>query len=364
MPLTISLAALPNGGGVNFNAYLAAQFASFTPWQMPLFLNRTGSAETTQILHLDTPITGREAATRFVMLGGEDFSYTLSNHAVGGTITSIRLGTLGAAWNAAQQDLTLTHGLMTTATTRVTLTGLHVANPEAVRGDVHEIVAGMMGGGPGGTTADAGALLDLIWSQGHRLTGSSGADTYVGSRFADTVNGGGGHDRLNGAAGADRLNGGAGRDHMQGGIGNDTLSGGAGADTLQGGGGADRLLGGSGNDRLNGGLGADLLTGGAGADVFVIASPAEARGDRITDFGTMSGDRIDLRGIDAQTALIGNQAFTWIGSGTFSGSAGELRMAVASGTTRVQGDTDGDGQANFQLVLTGIKALIGADFLL
>jgi hypothetical protein len=46
--------------------------------------------------------------------------------------------------------------------------------------------------------------------------------------------------------------------------------------------------------------------------------------DHILDF-TPGTDRIELDRIDANTLLAGNQAFSWIGSNAFSGSAGELR---------------------------------------
>ena len=61
--------------------------------------------------------------------------------------------------------------------------------------------------------------------------------------------------------------------------------------------------------------------------------------------------------------LIGNNsAFSFIGSGNFSRTAGELRMTVVSGRTRVMGDTDGDGSADFMVLLKGVHSLTSADF--
>ena len=81
------------------------------------------------------------------------------------------------------------------------------------------------------------------------------------------------------------------------------------------------LRGLAGNDRLVGNAGADVLTGGAGADVFDIDVAAHSvggnrdvlrGGDGGKSFdgaGGAAGDRIDLSGIDANTAATGNQAF-------------------------------------------------------
>lgn len=134
-----------------------------------------------------------------------------------------------------------------------------------------------------------------------------------------------------------------------------------------GGDGADVLIGGQGADMLRGNVGADRLTGGGGADMFryqAVAESASASFDTITDF--LSGtDRIDLSLIDANTRVDGNDAFTYIDNRAFSGAGGELR-AVTDGTgTRVEGDTDGDGVADFVIVLLDVVApLPGSDFVL
>jgi hypothetical protein len=67
-----------------------------------------------------------------------------------------------------------------------------------------------------------------------------------------------------------------------------------------------------------------------------------------------------------------NDAFTFIGSDAFSAhtGAGLLRtfQDAAAGRTYVEGDTDGDGVADFQLELVGLHSLTagvaGADILL
>jgi Ca2+-binding RTX toxin-like protein len=153
---------------------------------------------------------------------------------------------------------------------------------------------------------------------------------------------------------------------VKGTTGNDTLTGTATGDSLDGLAGNDTLQGSGGDDRLDGGAGTDTLTGGTGVDKFIFLPGDVGTGsaaDRITDF--VSGtDRIDLSGLDANSSLSGDQAFTFIGAGAFSGTAGELRSAWNGTDTIVQGDTDGDGIANFEIVLTGHITPVASDFLL
>lgn len=146
--------------------------------------------------------------------------------------------------------------------------------------------------------------------------------------------------------------------------GDDTLSGGAGNDELKGGKGDDDLSGGEGDDMLFGGAGADRLHGGEGADIFVFTSQQQSgrKGiDTIVDFDPSEGDIIDLSGIDAVSRKSGDQAFDFIGKGDFSGKAGELRFEKSKGQTVIEGDTNGDGKADFILHLEG-KYTVTADF--
>ena len=154
----------------------------------------------------------------------------------------------------------------------------------------------------------------------------AGADTFQLSNFADKMRGFGGNDL------------------MMGNRGNDVLA------------------GDGGNDTLCGGAGVDSLTGNAGADVFdfnlATESGPNAR-DTITDF-KRGFDRIDLSGIDASTAA-GNQAFTgFIKAGADFTRAGQLKFVDGV----LFGNTDGDAQAEFAIVLTGVTALSAADIVL
>jgi len=150
------------------------------------------------------------------------------------------------------------------------------------------------------------------------------------------------------------------------GAGNDILVGGDQADVINGGAGDDQLFGRGGSDVLVGGLGSDLLRGGFGADIFRYFSGAESTmlsPDRIEWFEG-GVDRIDLSEIDANSHTATNDAFTYIGSASFSGSAGQLRYEIHGTGTYIEGDINGDGVGDFRIVLlNGVVPLIG-DFML
>jgi Ca2+-binding RTX toxin-like protein len=169
---------------------------------------------------------------------------------------------------------------------------------------------------------------------------------------------------VQGGGGNDTVTGGAGNDKIAGGDLNDTLAGGNGADTILGDKGTDTLSGGGGDDVLTGGKGADLLNGGAGNDTFVFqTSDSGPNGsDLIEDF--TSGDLIDLHKIDANKKAAGDQAFT-LGGSAFTHTAGELiQYDDGHGHTVVAGDTNGDGVADIQILLTGNPTLTTGDFVL
>ena len=157
---------------------------------------------------------------------------------------------------------------------------------------------------------------------------------------------------------------------VHGGAGADTLVGGAMGDYLIGNAGADQLFGLAGNDALVGGAGADQLRGGAGVDYFRYLSTSDSTAeamDTILDFAS-GGDKIDLSAIDAITGG-GNDAFTFIGSNAFTagGPGGQVRaFNVAGNVFRVEGDTDGDGTADFviQVNLVAGEQIVATDFIL
>jgi serralysin len=131
------------------------------------------------------------------------------------------------------------------------------------------------------------------------------------------------------------------------------LRGNAASNVLSGGRAADQLFGGGGSDTLVGGADRDLMTGGTGADTFRFVDGdfgglTNRTCDTIIDFNHSEGDRIDLSGVDANTKNgNANDAFTFIGSDPFNQIAGQLRATLVSGVTVLQGDTNGDGAADF-----------------
>jgi Ca2+-binding RTX toxin-like protein len=154
----------------------------------------------------------------------------------------------------------------------------------------------------------------------------------------------------------------------------DSLTGNSANNVLKGGAGDDVIDGRGGNDTIYSGLGADTLWGGAGQDTFVFTdyrdsgvtyTPRSDGGfnvvnhgiDTIKDFQTGT-DKIDLSQIDADTTHSGNQAFHIVDQ--LTGHAGELRVFLGTSVDSqdpvneawfmLQGDVNGDGNPDFQLV--------------
>lgn len=196
------------------------------------------------------------------------------------------------------------------------------------------------------------------------LRGNAGNDDLNGSSGDDTIFGNTGNDQLLGKSGDDVLVGGQGADLLFGGADNDDLSGSEGDDKLFGGLGDDILFGGEGNDRLVGGEGNDMLIGGLGADQFVFqrCQSGDFGFDTILDF-EIGADLINLKDIDANSGTWGNDAFNFISTAAFSGTAGELRLEHVANGIVIQGDVDGDGVADLQILVEGVDDLQATDFI-
>ncbi|WP_395676261.1 calcium-binding protein [Inquilinus sp.] len=254
---------------------------------------------------------------------------------------------------------------------------------------------------------------EVVLTSIENISGSGQGDKFAGNDAANGIWGFGGNDNLAGGAGADILRGGANDDVLNGGLGADRLDGGDGidtasyahstlgvtidlgsglirfgdaqgdilvsieslsgsarGDTLTGDGGANALSGEDSNDRLTGAGGADVLNGGAGGDLFTYRAVGDstvvaAGRDTIQDFNSLEQDRIDLGQIDADgTAGNGDSAFTFIGTGAFTGVTAQVRFEAAGEDLLVQADTNGDAVADFAILVQGTLTLTGTDFIL
>ncbi|MBO1022362.1 calcium-binding protein [Methylobacterium sp. SD274] len=219
----------------------------------------------------------------------------------------------------------------------------------------------------------------------NRLSGGAGDDTLVGRDGDDTLLGGTGADALIGGAGSDTyvIDNAGDRALEQPGQGFDTVRSSVshtmetnieklvlyGSDDLTANGnvGRNQIYGNAGDNAIYGDDGRDLLFGRDGADTFVFkaitdSDVAVSGRDIIKDFGFAEGDRIDLSGIDADFGQAGDQGFQFVGTDAFSGQAGELRTKFGGGNTLIQGDTNGDGAADFAVLLQGHQTLDNGSF--
>ncbi|MGH6736012.1 MAG: calcium-binding protein [Methyloceanibacter sp.] len=189
-------------------------------------------------------------------------------------------------------------------------------------------------------TGDEDVFTAIFDPRGATINGTSGDDLLTSRREGGTVNGKGGDDELFGFEGKDKLNGGNGKDTLEGGKAKDILTGG--------------------NQR-------DILTGGDGRDFFDFNKISESktgasRRDQITDF-ERGKDHIDLKTIDAKNGVSGNNKFEFIGRDDFSDTKGELRFKDLGSKVIVQGDVNGDGKADFEIMVKA-GALGAGDFVL
>lgn len=99
----------------------------------------------------------------------------------------------------------------------------------------------------------------------------------------------------------------------------------------------------------------------------MIAGPASG-GPAFLNAGKADGDVIDLRDIDANTELAGNQAFTFYKNGGGGGEIGTLRCVSIGSTTVVLGYSDDHAGADLRIDIRDgtvfASAYDKADFLL
>jgi Ca2+-binding RTX toxin-like protein len=93
-----------------------------------------------------------------------------------------------------------------------------------------------------------------------------------------------------------------------------------------------------------------------GADAFFFTSlsdSAPTSPDLITDFHWSEGDYINLSRIDANSALAGDQAFSFVNSFTKQAGQATLAYDAATNITTFSADVNGDGVTDFALQITG-----------
>src|SRR5262245_61970327 len=74
----------------------------------------------------------------------------------------------------------------------------------------------------------------------------------------------------------------------------------------------------------------------------ICIEPSAGYRQRLRECRPGVGDILDLSRDDADTSTEGDQAFTFIGTGTFTGSAGQLRVYDGTEGAVVEGDVDGN----------------------
>ena len=162
---------------------------------------------------------------------------------------------------------------------------------------------------------------------------------------------------LTGTANAETLAAAAGNDSVQGLAGNDVLWGVAGNDTLNGGNGNDTMNGQAGYDLLIGGPGSDTMTGELQADTFqwlagdafdpstaavpVVGGVTTPYTDTVNDFTLLQGDKIDLKGLLADTFQ--NHGLNASNISTQIANYVNLSQSGTSTTALIKVDLDGAG---------------------
>lgn len=311
------------------------------------------SAEGTEVqLYRGGPDSGIDASAGFKWIYGVDAfhgeastgTWTLKviDTAAGntGTLNSVKLELFGSAPDSTKDVYHLTDEFA------------QMLALDATRGTLADIDGGI--DWIDAAAVSTSSIINLNAGAAGRIDGAT-FRIAAGTRIENVISGDGA-DKLTGNTLANILHGMRGNDALYGLSHNDILSGGAG------------------NDVITGGTGKDTLTGGTGLDDFdfnALSETGKTAGsrDRITDFAHGQDD-IDLRTIDANAKISGNQSFKFIGKAAFHKVAGELHYVRVNATgtvndkTIVEGDTNGDGRADFQIELTGLKTLTSTDFIL
>ena len=349
-------------------------------------------------------------STRAPANGSKGFDFTVAGMGVG---DRIRLDVGAAPNQKADFTFTAKSDAVATLTSAIFLGADGKPQVVTLSGPVSEGQFSLVGGADGAfgyvrlKTQDGTA-------KGETLKAAAGGERVIGLGGDDILIGGAGNDVLDGSRGTDTVSYAAAKGGVKvsletkafqavgGGMGKDSLiavenlTGSAFADTLTGNGGANTLIGGAGNDGLKGQGGADILNGGKGVDalyggadaqtdtfVFLAGDSGTKAGalDRIYDFrsdtnptkGARSAgsDLIDLRGIDGDLDLRGDQklrfvdSFTKAASGQPDGQVSVVPVGTgAAKTSLVQIDWNGDSRVDMSFEVMRVAKLTADDFLL
>ena len=264
------------------------------------------------------------------------------------------------------------------------------------RGSDGLVVVTLFNGAGGANDAEGDQLFSI-----EGVIGSAYGDYLYGDDFGNALRGEGGDDLLDGLGGADLLAGGAGNDALFGGPGADELQGGAGVDLVsyvgsaeavtidlaagtgvggdaegdrlagvervRGTGFGDTIRGNAAANRLLGDTGGDVLSGRGGADVYWYVDRYDSNPkapDLILDFSRAQGDRIDLRAIDANEQVDGNQAFRFVGHAPTT-VAGQVRVFQEAGNTVIEADvSDAIAGAEIRIEVDPMLTFRAGDFVL
>jgi Ca2+-binding RTX toxin-like protein len=238
--------------------------------------------------------------------------------------------------------------------------GGDVANEDIVAGGTQDIALVYYGGYTLTANVENGRIMAVLAAN---INGNGLNNLLIAGINNNAINGGAGTDAASYLFASAAVSASLTTGQATGGSGNDSF---ISIENLTGSNFSDTLAGDGNANLLTGGTGADSLTGGAGADTFDYNSEAESGStnitwDRIEDFQSGQGDKIDLSGIDASTAIAGNQAFQFLTSGATFNSATTFTAAqrLFFDTTAhvLYGNTDADAAAEFAIELVGVASL-------
>jgi Ca2+-binding RTX toxin-like protein len=220
-------------------------------------------------------------------------------------------------------------------------------------------------GGKGRDVLDGGTNEQPYGSSGDHMDGGAGDDTIYQSDSRDTVVGGSGYDVVICSAdynseevsGAEEMRLVGTSSSAYGGFEDEKIIGNAAlANRLKGMAGNDVLIGGTKIDTLAGGSGDDVLTGGAGGDTFGFDTFSTTDQDRVTDYSSASGDVLNFVELRDEAGAAGVQSIAYLGTGAFTGQAGQARTELHDGYGLFMFDLDGNRVSDLTIRLDGITS--------